>query len=159
MARIAGDAVAPHHRIEIVAPLLRRQRAREAHGAEHRRAEAPAEPPEFVAQESVVEARVVRDEEAAGETGLDGFSATASKGGASATMASVMPVNCWMAYGNAHARIDERRVFLDHFAVLHEHDAGFDDPVARGMTARGLEVHAGDPACEGLFSRGHRPAS
>ena len=38
-------------------------------------------------------------------------------------------------------------------------DAGLHDPVARGVAAGGLEVHAGDPACEGRVSRGHRPAS
>ena len=58
-----------------------------------RRAEAPAEPPKLVPQESVVESRVVRDEQLPARRDWIA-SATTSKGGASATIASLMPVNC-----------------------------------------------------------------
>ena len=98
MARLAVDAVAAHHRVEVVAAVVGRQRAREPHGAQDRRAEAQPGAAELAAQESVVEAHVVRDEEPPLEA-RSMASATASKGGASATIASVMPVNCWIAYG------------------------------------------------------------
>ena len=53
---------------------------------------------EFVAQEAVVEAGIVRDEELALEP-CEQVSAISAKAGASATMSSVMPVSAWMVGG------------------------------------------------------------
>ena len=73
----------------------RDRRTVQSTGARKRRLEAP----ELAPQESVVEARVVRDEEPAVEPRLRCSRPRPRKGGASATIASVMPVNCWIAYG------------------------------------------------------------
>ena len=158
VARSAGDSMAVHHGIEAVAALVGRQRAREAHRAQHRRAKAPLEASELAAQETVVEARVVRDEQPAldprGDVVGDGREWRRVRDHGLGDAGELLD-----GVRDPRARIHERRVFLDHDAVLEQDDARLDDPVARGMTARGLEVHAGDPACECAFSRGHRPAS
>ena len=158
MARVAGDAVPEHDRVQVVAALIGCQRAREPHGAEDRRAKAPPGAAEFIAQEAVVEARVVRDEEPALDAGFDGVRDRLEGrrigdhrvGDARELLDGVR---------DANARIHERRILLDDDAVLDEDDADLHDAVARRVPARGLEVHAGDPACEGAFSCGHRPAS
>ena len=147
-----------HDRIEVVAALTGCQRAREPHGAEDRRAETPPGAAEFIAQEAVVEARVVRDEEPALDARLDRIRdrlegrrvGNHRLGDAGELLDGVR---------DAYARIDQRRILLDDCAVLDEDDADLHDAVARRMPARRLEVHAGDPPASGAFSCGHRPAS
>ena len=158
VARRAGDAVPVHHGIQAVAAFRRRERAREPHRAEHGRAKTPLEAPELAAQEAVVEARVVRDEEPALDPGRDVVGDRLERrrvrdhvlGDAGELLDGIR---------DAGAGIDQRRVLLDDLAVLEQHDAGLDHPVARRVPARGLEIHAGDPACERVLSRAHRPAS
>ncbi len=62
MAGTAGQAVAFHDGVQIVAREFGKQAPRQLHGAEHRRRERQARLGEFAAQERVVEARVVRHE-------------------------------------------------------------------------------------------------
>ncbi len=65
-ARCRGHAREPeafHQGVEVVACVLRIERARQLHGAQHRRGELHAEPAELRAQEAVVEACVVSDEQ------------------------------------------------------------------------------------------------
>src|SRR6185503_6506179 len=65
VARRAADAVPLDEAIEAVAPVLRVEAPRELDRAERARVKAQPGALEFVAQESVVEARVVGDEHAA----------------------------------------------------------------------------------------------
>ena len=158
MAGIAGDAVALHHRVQAVAALIGRQRARQPDRAEHRRAEAPLDAPEFAPQKTVVKARVVGDEEPAGKARLDfvGDRLEWRRVGDHRLRDSREVLD---GVRNSHARIHQRRVFLDDLAVLEQDDSRLDDPVARRMPARGFEIDAGNAACERLLSPGHRPAS
>src|SRR5689334_15423863 len=67
MARFTGDAVPLDQAVEIVAALARIKPSRKLHAAERTRMELDAGAIELAAQERVVEARVMRDEDAAGE--------------------------------------------------------------------------------------------
>ncbi len=88
-----AETEAVHQRVEVVARVLRIERARQLHGAQHRRGKRHAEPTELRAQEAVIEARVVRDEQPALRAGAAPPGATSANGGASATIESSMPVN------------------------------------------------------------------
>jgi hypothetical protein len=67
MPRTALDAVARDQAVEVVARMLGVQAPRELHGTERLRAEGVPGALEFVLQETVVEARVVRDHDAPGQ--------------------------------------------------------------------------------------------
>src|SRR6478609_7212785 len=67
MARLAADAVARDHAVEIVAALARIQALRQLHAADRARLEPDAGAVELTSQKPIVEARVVRDEDPAGE--------------------------------------------------------------------------------------------
>ena len=158
VARRAVDAVPGHHRVQVVAALAGRQRAGKAHRAQHGRAQSPPEPPEFAAQEAVVEARVVRDEQAPLEARGDVLH-DRGEGRRVGDHGFRDAGELLDGVRDPHAGVHERRPLLDDLAVLEEDDARLHDPVAPGVPARGLEVHAGDAACERALSRGHRPAS
>ena len=64
VARLAGDAVARDQAVEIMAALARVEPPRELHAAHRARMELDAGAIELAPQEAVVEARVMRDENA-----------------------------------------------------------------------------------------------
>src|SRR3954451_10578105 len=67
MACLASDVVALDQAVEVVAALTRIEPACELHAAYSRRVELDAGTVEFAPQEAVIEAHVVRDEDAAGK--------------------------------------------------------------------------------------------
>jgi hypothetical protein len=91
--RVTGDDA-----VQVVPGLVRKQPPRKAHRAENARAEPALDARERVLQESVVEARVVRDEKRARGRAATS-SAMRSKLGASRTIALVMPVSAWISGG------------------------------------------------------------
>jgi hypothetical protein len=101
VAGIGPQAMPFDQAVEVVAVVFRVQGPRQLDGAGDGAAEIDAQAPELVLQETVVEARVVGDEQATPQA-TQGFSATSANGGAAATMSLVMPVSCSMKGGFAY---------------------------------------------------------
>ena len=60
--------------------------------------------------------------------------------GASATMASVMPVSTWMNAGIGPRGVDQGLELAEHLAAAHLDGADLGDRRVGGAAARGLEV-------------------
>ena len=130
--RSTAERMARDQRVESVPVGVGKQPPRQAHRAQHARSERSLEARERMLQESVVEARVVRDEHAAAEH-LRAHRRRSSRTSApTRTIASVMPVSAWIAGGNRHLGIDQRAPFghLRHAASrvgVDADDADFGD--------------------------------
>ena len=154
VALAALEAPALDQRVEVVPVVLGEERARQANRAQHRRRELLAHATELVAHEPVVEAGVVRDEQAPLEPARGPPTRRSSNVGASATISLVMPVKLSMDGGMRWHGIDEAAPLLDDRAVVEQHDADLGDPVLRGRAAGRLEVDARDrPAQHGRAER------
>ena len=139
----ARETEAVHQGVEVVARMLRIERARQLHGAQHRRGELHAEPAEFCAQEAVIEACVVSDEQPALEPAPH-FLRHVGKGRRVRHHRVIDAGERRDQRRNPDAGMHQRAPFLDDLAVLEQHDADFDDAVLGRHPARGLEIDAGD---------------
>ena len=150
----AAEAVALHHRIEIVARILGKQPPRELDGAQHLRGEAQAGLEKLTAQERVVETRVVRHEHCAvqlvPDRGRNVGEARRVGHHLVADAREILDVFRDRAFG-----IHQRTPLLDELAIFQAQNADFGDPVVRRVPARRLQVDE----CQILrkvLSRGHR---
>ena len=108
VARFAFQAVALDQAVEVVAALAGIEPARKPHGAKRPRQVLEARAVELAPQESVVEARVVGDEHAAGEALVQLGGDARAKRGARSTISCVMPVSAWIGAGITPPGIDQR---------------------------------------------------
>ncbi len=123
-------SVACNERVEPVADRLGIEPAREAHGAQHIRGKGDAGAAELVLEESIVEARVVGDEDAALEA-LEHLAAQLGEGRLAAHHRVGDPRECLDLLGDAAFGVHQRRPLVDEFAVVDAHDADFRDAIAR----------------------------
>jgi hypothetical protein len=139
VARPAVDAVARDQGIQGMACVAGIEAAREAHRAQRPRVELEAGALELVAQEPVVEARVVRDEDPSGEALVQAVGELGEARRARHHLA-----------GDAGERLDRRRdrgtrihqgrPLRAHLEAVDLDDADLGDAVPRRLAAGGLEV-------------------
>ena len=143
----AGQAVPFHHGVQPVAAQRRVHAPRQPDRAQHRRAQPQAGAAELVAQEAVVEARVVRDEQAPLEPGHH-LARQVPEGRRVGDHLVGDAGELLDARRHPAPRVDERAPLLHHAAAVHQHDAHLDHPVV-GRTAAGrLQVDAGEGTFE-----------
>ncbi len=95
MPGIARKVVALHHRVQIVARVLRKQASRKFHGAQRRGGKVHADATKLSTQERVIEARIVRHEDRAAQL-VEHGRGERGKRGAAATISLLMPVKATM---------------------------------------------------------------
>jgi hypothetical protein len=139
VARAAGDVVARDQAVEVVARLGRIQPARQAHRAQRLGAEFVAGAAQLAAQEAVVEARVVGDEDAPLQAleQLRRDVVEARRGGDHLVGDAGEHLD---GAGDRAAGIDQRRPLGDAAGSLDGEHRDFGDAVARRVGAGGLQV-------------------
>lgn len=133
VAFVDADGVAREQCVEAVPVMLGKELARELDGAQAGRAEVDAQALEFALEEGVVEARVMRDEQATAQflEHLRGDLLKARRAGDHRRVDSGQPGD---EGGDRDARIDQRTPFA--YAVLVDRDeADLDDAIV-GEIAR-----------------------
>src|SRR5204863_2423287 len=124
--------------VEVVA-LAAVQTLRQAHAAERARLEADADARELAAQEAVVEARVVRDEEPPGEPLVQLLGKLGETRRARDELAGDAGERLDLRRDGG-AGIDERRPLRDQAEVLDLEHRDLGDAIDAGPSAGGLEV-------------------
>ncbi len=140
------------HRVQPVPHRFGIEAARQAHGAQHVRAEGDLEAAEFVLEEPVVEARVVGDEELALEP-LQHVARDLGEGGRAAHHRVGDAGEDLDVLGNGALGIHQRGPFVHELAAGHAHDADLGDAIARRRRAGGLQVDERDGGCEHQAAR------
>src|SRR5689334_9704364 len=139
MALGARDAMARDQAVEVVAALTRIKPPRELDAADRPRLELDAGAIELAAQETEIEAHVVRDEDAAGEPLMQ----FARELGEARRLREhrVREAGERLDFrGHGDPRIHERRPFGGDLEALDLEHADFRDAVARRARAGGLEI-------------------
>ena len=129
--------------IEIMAPILGVEPARKLHRTKHPSGEGAPEAAELVLEKAVVEARVVRDEDAALDPAGD-FVGNLAEGGRAGDHCAGDPGQALYLRGNAAFRIDQRAPLAHPRAVVDADDADLGDAILRGDRAGGFEIDEGD---------------
>ena len=143
MAGSAHEAMAFDQRIEPVTVVLRKQRPRELDGAQHRRVEFLADAAEFVLDESVIEARVMGDENAIVKKRPDAVGQL----GKSRRVGNHRVGNADQGLDirwNRPARIDQAGPAFDKLTVFDPQDRNFGDPIDHRVGAGGFNVDKGE---------------
>ena len=158
VALAALEAPSLDQRIEVVTIVLGKERPRQANCAEHRRRELLANAAELAAHEPVVEAGVVRNEEAPVEPRPDLGAQVVESGGVGDHLVGDAG-EALDGRRDALAGIDETAPLPDDGAVVEQHDADLGDPVLGRRPPGRLEVDARDrPTQHGRSERG-RPGT
>ena len=147
VARAAGEMVARHHCVQAVPRVLRVQPARELHRAQRARGEAQARALELVAQEAVIEARVVRHQYPAGEALEQVAGEHPERGGAGDHLVGDAGERLDRT-GNARFRIDQRRPLPGDLAGFGLDHRDLGDAVVRRMRASGFQIDDGERRVE-----------
>ncbi len=129
-----------HEAVQVVVLLPRVERPGQPDGAQTRGREGPVQPLKFVADEAVVEARVVRDEHAAVQQRPD-LVPDLGEGRRPGHVRVRDPRQPLDHRRDAALRIHECRVRPHDRPGFHPHDPDLDDAVERGAAARRLHVH------------------
>ena len=143
VAGSAHEAMAFDQRIEPVTVVLGKQRPRELDGAQHRRVERLADAAEFVLDETVIEARVVGDENAIVEKRTDAVRQL----GKSWRIGDHCVGNADQGLDirwNRPARIDQAGPAFDKLTVFDPQDRDFGDPIDHRIGAGGFNVDKGE---------------
>lgn len=146
VAVVGKQVVARDEAVEVVPGVLGKQRARQAHGAQHVGAEIQSHAAEFVAHEAIVEARVVGHEQPPLEAGfqLVGYGVKA-RGIAHHVVADAG--HALDEFGDGALGVDQRAPAADLVAVDFD-NADFGDAVAGRVGAGGFQVDEGDAGGE-----------
>ncbi len=126
-----GERMARHDGIEAMSLRVGIEPARELHRAQRAGRKRPAQARKFMLQESVIEARVVRDEDTAIDPGLDGR----RDGGKRRRVLHHRLAGIAQRAPFAHPRRSAARI------RIHADDPDFGDAIGGGPHTRGLEVH------------------
>lgn len=139
MAMVADQAMALDHAVQVVARMLRKQLARQLHRAQDLRLVAHADAAELAAQEAVVEARIVGNQDLAFEPAAQRTGQLRKRGRAFhhgiGDAGQLLDIG-----GNGPAGIDQRAPFADEFPAIDLHQPDLGDAVERRGSAGGLEV-------------------
>ena len=155
MARGARQVVIGDQRVEIVPRELRIEAPRQLHRAREARVEGAPEARELPPHEAVVEARVVRDEQAPLEPARE-LVRHVRKARRALERRGVDAGQVLYGGRQARAGVDQRRPgFLVALAV-REHDPELHDPVIQRMPTRRLDIDERERAIE---QRGHDRSS
>lgn len=146
VAVVGHQVVARDQGVEAVFVVLGKERARQAHGAEHVGLEACAQAAELLAHEAVVEARVVGHEQPALEAGFQLVGHGLEAGGAAHHVVADAG-HALDELGDAALRVDQGAPAADCLAVDLD-DADFGDAVVPRVGAGGFEVDEGDAGGE-----------
>src|SRR6185312_6708674 len=143
MPSVAGEPVPLDHRIQMMLARLAIEPAREPHRANHARGELAADPPELAAQESMIETRVVRDEDAPLEVREHLLRDVLEKRRIAHHL--VRDAGELLDHPrNGRGGIDERRPFALERAACRGYEPDLDDARGGGRGTRRLEVHEHD---------------
>ena len=141
------QAVALDQRIEIVALVLRIEGARQLDGAQHGSAEIDAEALELGFQETIVEARVVRDEQPPAQA-LQGFGCDFLKWWCSSHHGIADTGQLLDEGRNGYAGIDQLLPLANATVGIDLDDADFRDAINGSGGAGGFEVDEGEGFAE-----------
>ena len=139
MARAALETVARDQAVQIVACMLGIQTPRQAHGAQHACIEVDAAALECVAQKAVIEARVVCDEHAPGETRMQVLGEHLEARGVRHHLVGDSGQRLDRGRDRG-SRIDERRPLRAHLTAVHLEHSDLRDAIPGGMRAGGLQI-------------------
>ena len=139
-ASIAQPVILDHH-VEIVPRHLADRARRESRTVQATRFDScDAGARELRAQETEVEARVVRDEQPPVEPPRQLARRCPRRTARRATISSVMPVKCWMPCGIGQSGIHERAPLVLQLPVVRGDQTDLDDAVTAGVAARRFDV-------------------
>ena len=140
MTVLAAQIVALDQAVEIVAPLLRVQPARQLHRAQYFRRVVIAETAELVAQEAVIETGVVGNEDLAFEAAVQPRCQFLERGrvGHHGVTDAGQRLYCRR---NAHLRVHQGTPFAHEVAAVDFHQSDFGDAVEVRRRPRCLQIN------------------